>query len=88
MNEPENILATIESLENKITLDLELPATLPVSELKIKILEVLKNFYAELFMNWEKFFLIYENKILSDNETLISSGIYDGSYVYIIKSEE
>lgn len=86
MNEPENILATVACVEKKIAIDMELPAKLYIKDLSLKILEVLKNIYAGLFSDWEKCCLIYNNRILNGNETLISAGIYDGGYIYVARS--
>ena len=82
-NEPETIIATIEYTTEKISIDMELPANLAVDKLTIKILEVLKNVYAELFSVWEKCRLIHNNRILNDSETMISAGIYDGGRIYV-----
>ena len=86
MNEPENILATVECSEKKIAIDMELPAKLQIEDLKMKILEILRNIYAGLFTDWESCCLIYGNRILNDSETLLSAGIYDGGYIYVARS--
>ena len=85
-NEPETIIATIEYTAKKISVDLELPANLNVENLKMKILEVLKNLYAGLFTDWENCQLIHGNRILNGNETMISAGIFDGGRIYVAMS--
>ena len=84
-NEPDMILATIECPNEKVSIDMELPANIPVGNMADKILEVLKNMYAGLFSSWTKCFLIYNNRILNNNETMLSAGIYDGGYIYVAK---
>ena len=86
MNDPENIIATVVCLDKKIAIDMELPAKLYIRDLSLKILEVLKKVYVGLFSDWEKCSLIYDNWSLSDNDTLITAGIYDGGYIYVAKS--
>ena len=84
-NDPDVILATVECIDKKISIDMELPANIPIKDLAEKILEILKNIYVGLFADWTKCCLINSNMILSNNETMLSAGIYDGGYIYVSK---
>jgi uncharacterized ubiquitin-like protein YukD len=83
-NKPEAVIVTIGCINENIFIDMELPVKLPVSKIKIKVLEVLKNVYKGIFSRWTNCNLIYENHFLSDEENLNTAGIYDGSYIYIV----
>ncbi len=84
-NEPEAIIVTIVSTNDKISLDMELPASLPISKIKQQILEVLRNIYAGVFVGWNDCKLVYSNRFLDDGESLNSSGVCEGSYLYVVK---
>ena len=87
MNEPEMfILTLIFGTENYET-DMELPAELPVGELRRKLLEVLKNLYEGEFAGWKSCVLEHDYHILDDKDTLMSAGVYDGSRLYVIESD-
>ena len=85
-NEPETIIATVEYTPEKFSIDMELPANLNVENLKMKILEALKNEKAALFSTWENCQLIHDSRILNGSETMISAGIYDGGRIYVAMS--
>lgn len=84
-NEPETIIVTIGCIREKISIDMELPVNLPVARIKLQILEILKNIYSGFFSTWTNCNIMYENRFLSDDETLTTAGVYDGSYLYIAK---
>lgn len=86
MNEPEMFIVTVIFGSENYETDMELPAELPVSELCRKLLDVLKNLYEGEFAGWKSCVLEYDYRVLDDNETLMSAGVYDGSRLYVIEN--
>ena len=88
MDIPDTVIITIETADKKINVDMELPANIPIYELQFKLLEALKNSrdYKNIFSNWRECFIICENMILKDNDTLAGKGIFDGKFLKIIKT--
>ena len=86
MNEPEMFIVTVIFGSDNYETDMELPAELPVSELRRKLLDVLKYVYEGEFAGWKSCVLEYDYRILDDKETLMSAGVYDGSRIYVIEN--
>lgn len=86
MNEPEMFIVTVIFGSDNYETDMELPAELPVSELRRKLLDVLKYVYEGEFTGWKSCVLEYDYHILDDKETLMSAGVYDGSRLYVIEN--
>jgi len=65
--------------------DMELPADISVKELAPKLLMALKNIESRLFMGVERIKIKFdaENRYLSDIETLVSVGVWDGSIITV-----
>lgn len=61
------------------SIDLELPAFLPISELADKILETLKILYSREFECVSDIFLTMQGQPLDEQKTLASLGVWDGS---------
>ena len=83
--EPETVIITIGYYEKNIFIDMEIPADVPVNVLKNKILEILRNMYEGIFAGWNEYNIAFNNRFLQDDETLISAGAYEGSYLYVSK---
>lgn len=83
--EPEAVIITIEYPAEKISVDMELPAVVPVGRMKLKILDIMKSMYPGIFSDWNDCIFINGNNFLSDRVTLNNAGIYDGSSIYISK---
>ena len=80
---PDTVIITISYIIKKISVDVELPAVLPVKVLRGKILDVMKSVYGGIFSQWSSCILISGNRVLHDDETLSDVGIYDGGYIYV-----
>ncbi|MBR1418045.1 MAG: hypothetical protein IJ576_03665 [Synergistaceae bacterium] len=85
MNNPESFIITLRCAERGIEIDLELPSSLIIKELRGKILDILKNLYPEDFETWLECEILHNCIALMDSETLLSSGIFDGQYIEVVK---
>ncbi len=86
MNAPESLIVSITCADYDIELDAELPSGLVIKELRVKILDILKSLYAEEFEAWYDCKILYNYRILKDDETLADAGTCDGQYLEIMKS--
>lgn len=81
----DNVIITLMFEQNYDSMDLEVPAKLPVDELEIKMLETLKAMDIEHFGRIQKVRFKYKNAILEPDKTFEEYGIWDGSYVTLIE---
>lgn len=84
MDEPEVCIVTVECAGETDWLDMQIPAELPVSILKTKILDIMKAVYEGKYDKCAECRLMYEKRALSDEETLLSVGAFDGSRITVI----
>jgi uncharacterized ubiquitin-like protein YukD len=63
--------------------DIELPADIPIDELTSRLLIALKNIESKAFLGVDGITIKVdaENRYLSETETLISAGVWDGSII-------
>ncbi len=87
MNEPELFLVTVIFGNGVFNVDMELPSQLPVKDLSRRVLEILKSLYEGEFSNWNSCGFEFNNKILSDDDTLLKVGAFDGSKIFMIERE-
>ncbi len=83
MNEPETFIATITNDERSFEQDMELPSSMPVSELSAQILLILKNIHEDIFSGWVSCRLECDNRILNQDDTLIKARAFDGSIIIV-----
>lgn len=67
--------------------DFEVPVRIPIKEFCEKMGEILKSINSDKYFGIFDIKIIYNNKILDDDATLYSYGIWDGSIV-ILKYKE
>ena len=79
----DNVIVTVNSENQRFSVDMELPAQLPVADLAPKLLETLKEIDSSKFRNLEKLSLIYNGVILPDNATLESEAVWDGKILIV-----
>lgn len=84
MNEPDMFLITVVFGAENYEADMELPSTMPAERLCSKILDLLKNLYGGEFLKWDSCVLEYNSRILNDDETLLGTGIFDGSTIFVL----
>ena len=80
----DRIIATI-ALDEKRSLDMELPVFLPVGELADKILDALQNLIPAEFEAVSEIGLSSGGQELASDSTLASVGLWDGSVLGIIR---
>ena len=73
MNEPELFLVTVIFGNGVFNVDMELPSQLPVKDLSRRVLEILKSLYEGEFSGWNSCDFEFNNKILSDDDTLLAT---------------
>jgi uncharacterized ubiquitin-like protein YukD len=79
----DNVIVTVNAERQAFSLDMELPANIPIKELAPKLLETLKEIEPSKFRSVEKLSLIYNGVILSENETLESEAVWDGNILIV-----
>lgn len=84
MEIPEMFIVSVEC--EKVSADMEIPSAMPMSEVRSRILDVLKNVYAGNFSTWSGCKIIYRNRILTDKDTLEKIGAFDGSRLVVVNS--
>ena len=85
MNEPSTFIVTVQTADQLFMQDMELPSELPVSELAPKLLEVLKNIAEDDFADWNNIRLEANNRVLTDSDTLVKTGVFDGSRITLLE---
>ncbi len=86
MNEPELFLVTLIFGDGLFNVDMELPSQIPVGELSKRVLEILKSLYEGEFSGWKSCSFEFNNKILSNDDTLLKAGAFDGSKIFMIEA--
>jgi len=82
---PECFIVTIADLSGTFEVDLEIPATMPFSDFKSKLLEILKIMGSREFLGWRDYALQYKNRVFRPDETLALAGAFDGSHLFVAK---
>lgn len=77
--EVDSVLVTVVLQEEGKELDMELPAFMPVRRLRGKLLEALRVLFPEYYQAVAEVTVSWKGRILSEEETLASAGIWDGS---------
>lgn len=83
MKARQNVIVTLRMGHEDM--DMELPAFLPIAELKVSILQTLRTLYPRSYSGCKAITLRSNGMILSPTQTLASLGIWDGS---ILQGEE
>ena len=83
MNAPDTFIATITNEERTFEEDMELPSSMPVAELCQQLLMILKEIHEDMFTNWVKCYLEYNNRIIKDDDTLLKAGAFSGSWLVV-----
>jgi uncharacterized ubiquitin-like protein YukD len=65
------------------TVDMELPAQLPVAELAPKLLETLREIQPDKFKGFDRISLVHNGVVLPDNATLESEAVWDGKMLIV-----
>ena len=76
---PDAFIVTITDVSKKFEVDLEIPAHLPLSEYKGKLLEILKMMDSTVFRDWRDYRVIFNKRTMSGHDTLAALGAFDGS---------
>lgn len=71
---------------SKLSLDMELPLKIKISELTVLILTTLKQMDYGRFARLNSIKLQYNEKQLDPNATLEQYGVWDGSYLTVIEN--
>lgn len=79
----DNVIVTVNAEKQAFSVDMELPANIPIKELTPRLLETLKEIEPGKFRSVEKLSLIYNGVILSENETLESEAVWDGNILIV-----
>ena len=79
----DKVIITVNAESQGFSVDMELPAQLPVKELAPKLLETLREVEPNRFSSLEKLSLIYDGAMLSDEATLESEAIWDGKILIV-----
>jgi hypothetical protein len=74
---PDRFIVTVAS--GNFEADLEIPSRLTFSEMKEKLLEILKILGGEEFQDWRACSLLHGGRMLAGCETLASVGAFDGA---------
>ena len=80
----EKIIATVV-LNKRHSVDMELPAFLPVSQLSDKVLETLKILAPREFGHVQEIRLAVQGRSLNPQSTLASVGVWDGAILEVIR---
>ena len=83
MNEPQTFIASVTNDERSFEEDMELPSTMPVSELSSQILMILKDIHEDIFEGWSSCRIECNNRLLNKDDTLLKAGVFDGSRIII-----
>ena len=84
MNEPDAFIVTVQTIDESFMQDMELPSTLPISELSKKLLEALRSMPESEFNSWTSCRFECNNRILNDSDTLLKAGVFDGSRLVLL----
>ena len=93
MRIPDRVIVTIKSADGKSRGDYELPANVPVKQFKAQLISGLARQHPQLFEPCLELgaglFVEEEGRLLRipDEDTLASCGIWDGSFVSVLRLE-
>jgi hypothetical protein len=76
---PDSFIVNITNARGSFEADMEIPSFMTFSELKDKLLEILKILDEDEFRSWQDFRLYYRNRAIGDDESLARAGAFDGS---------
>lgn len=80
MQIPEKAIVTVQAPEWGYAADVELPVNMPLHQLRIGLLRLLREKAPRLFSRAAEICLLYNGKTLDDDrQTLASLGIWEGS---------
>lgn len=79
MKSLENVIVTLRLHPREVSLDMELPAFLPMEELTGKVLETLWNTNIMRYDDGDTLQISADGRKLGNADTLASQGIWDGS---------
>ena len=81
----ENIIVTIKYPANNFSCDIEAPTNLDISRLKEDIVETLNHYNWNLSLDSASIGLFCDriDRLLTDEETLESAGVWNGDYLTI-----
>ena len=79
----DKVIVTLKYSDGNLLGDFELPANCVAAELETVLASALSEAFPERFSGAERVYLSANGKKLSDNETLASRGLWDGSVVEI-----
>ena len=78
----DRIIATVV-LSKQRSIDMELPAFMPISELSTKVLETICVLYPDKWDNADEIRLLFMGHPLRNDTTLASNGVWDGAYLEV-----
>ena len=87
MNEPELFLVTLELADGSHEVDMELPSEMTIGELAPRVLDVLKGRYEGELDVWKMCCFEHNSKVLEENDTLLSRGVFDGSRLLVYEDD-
>lgn len=85
---PNSVWVEIQFPDLDYKRDALLPTQMPISELKAGLLTLLKNRESRRFSKIESISILYNGKVLPDDATFASKGIWDGSVLVLAKSRK
>jgi len=79
------VILTVKIAGARKEYDMELPANSPMKELTLKLLMAFKEIERDLFLGVESVRVKYDadNRYLTDEETLESAAVWDGSVITV-----
>ena len=78
----DRIIATVV-LSKQRSIDMELPAFMPISELSTKVLETICVLYPDKWDNADEIRLLFMGHRMRNDTTLASNGVWDGAYLEV-----
>ena len=79
----DSVIVTVNTENQDFSIDMELPAQLPVKELAPKLLETLKEIKPSKFRVLDKLTLIFNGAIIPESATLESESIWEGKILVV-----
>ncbi len=80
----DRVIATVV-LSKQCSIDMELPAFIPIGELSVKILETISVLYPDKWNNSDEIKLRFMGQPLRNDTTLASNGVWDGAYLGVVR---
>lgn len=80
----EKVIVTVVA-NKRISIDMELPIFLPITDLADKMLETLKILYPVEFESVSDIQLIRQGALLAEQSTLASNGVWDGAVLEVVR---